>query len=201
MNPAHEEKYAAHPILRLFTRPAELENGTYIRMTKEDMEDMNTASGKKLTFDSLDVAMTLHERHNFHLAVATDGAKKGGNKDRGETQRLSETTYGVWQGPESAMILEDKRNEASILQTRIGVQLDQADKKRAVELGVLNGRLGDSATVAGAELFAIFAILRKAQAEQEMGRYGKEKARILVMSDCLSGLRIIEKMWRGRRNW
>eukprot|EP00965_Chrysotila_dentata_P062675 2076699-Pleurochrysis_carterae.AAC.1 len=67
-NPAHDEKYAAHPILRLFTRPAELENGTYIRMTKEDVEHVNTASGKKLTFDTLNVAMTLHERHSFHIA-------------------------------------------------------------------------------------------------------------------------------------
>eukprot|EP00965_Chrysotila_dentata_P156175 5159440-Pleurochrysis_carterae.AAC.2 len=144
--------------------------------------------------------MALHERHIFHLAVATDGAKKGGTKDRGETQRLSETTYGVWQGPESAVILENKRKEATVLQKRIGSTLDQMDKARAVEQGVLNGRLGDSATAAGAELFAIFAILRKVQAEQDMGRYGNEKARILIMSDCLSGLRILEKVWRGRRN-
>eukprot|EP00965_Chrysotila_dentata_P083280 2747570-Pleurochrysis_carterae.AAC.1 len=33
-----------------------------------------------------------------------------------------------------------------------------------------------------------------------MGYYGKEKARILIMSDCLSGLRTIEKVWRGRKN-
>eukprot|EP00965_Chrysotila_dentata_P005821 191540-Pleurochrysis_carterae.AAC.1 len=86
MDPAHEEKYATRPILRLFTRPTELENGTYMRMTKEDVEHMNTASGKKLTLDTLNVAMTLHERHNFHMAVATDGANKGGTKDRGEPQ-------------------------------------------------------------------------------------------------------------------
>eukprot|EP00965_Chrysotila_dentata_P043955 1461285-Pleurochrysis_carterae.AAC.1 len=33
-----------------------------------------------------------------------------------------------------------------------------------------------------------------------MGHYGNERARILIMSDCLSGLRIIEKVWRGRKN-
>eukprot|EP00965_Chrysotila_dentata_P058321 1933845-Pleurochrysis_carterae.AAC.1 len=86
MNPAHEEKNAAHPILRLFTRPAEMENGTYIRMTKEDVEHMNTASEKQLTLDPLNAAMTLHERHSFHIAVATDGTTRGGTKDRGETQ-------------------------------------------------------------------------------------------------------------------
>eukprot|EP00965_Chrysotila_dentata_P125623 4153248-Pleurochrysis_carterae.AAC.1 len=32
-----------------------------------------------------------------------------------------------------------------------------------------------------------------------MGHYGNEKARVLIMSDCLSGLRILEKVWRGRR--
>eukprot|EP00965_Chrysotila_dentata_P107362 3546792-Pleurochrysis_carterae.AAC.1 len=113
MNPAHHEQYAGHPILRLFTRPEEMENGTYIRIAKEDVAHMNSASGKKLTYDTLNVAMTLHERHNFHLAVATDGSKKGGNKDRGETQRLSETSYGVWQGPDTAAILESKRKDAT----------------------------------------------------------------------------------------
>eukprot|EP00965_Chrysotila_dentata_P096186 3178209-Pleurochrysis_carterae.AAC.1 len=113
MNSAHEEKYAGHPILRLFTRPEEMENGRYIRMATEDVAHMNSASGKKLTYDTLNVALTLHERHTFHLAVATDGSKKGGSKDRGETQRLSETTYGVWKGPDSAAILESKRKEAT----------------------------------------------------------------------------------------
>eukprot|EP00965_Chrysotila_dentata_P021137 699889-Pleurochrysis_carterae.AAC.1 len=177
-----------------------MKDGTYMCMTKEDITHMNSMSGKKLSYDTLNVAMTLHERHNFHMAVATDGAKKGGNKDRGETQRLSETTYGVWQGPESAAILRDKWNNASALQKRIGVRLDQTDVKRALEQGILNGRLGDSATAAGAKLFAIFAILRKAQFKQDMGLHDNEKARILIMSDCLSGLRILEKVWRGRRN-
>eukprot|EP00965_Chrysotila_dentata_P162738 5374290-Pleurochrysis_carterae.AAC.1 len=53
-------------------------------------------------------------------AVATDGAKKGGTKDRGETQRLSETTYGVWQRPDSAVMLKNKRKKATVLQKRIG---------------------------------------------------------------------------------
>eukprot|EP00965_Chrysotila_dentata_P185398 6121059-Pleurochrysis_carterae.AAC.1 len=94
MDSAHDERYAGHPILRLFTRPTEMEDGTFMRIAKEDVAHMNSASSKKLTYDTLNVAMTLHERHAFHLAVATDGAKKGGNTDRRETQRLSETTYG-----------------------------------------------------------------------------------------------------------
>eukprot|EP00965_Chrysotila_dentata_P177783 5872156-Pleurochrysis_carterae.AAC.1 len=114
--------------------------------------------------------------------------------------RLSETTYGVWQEPGSAEILRNKRREASALQKRLGVTLAQLDNARAVEQGVLKGRLGDSATAAEAELFAIFAILRKVQAQQDMGYSGNEKARVLIMSDCLSGLRIIERVWRGRRN-
>eukprot|EP00965_Chrysotila_dentata_P029423 977843-Pleurochrysis_carterae.AAC.1 len=97
-------------------------------------------------------------------------------------------------------MLRNKRKEASTLQKRIGVTLDQRDKARAVEQGVLKGRFGDSATAAGAELFAIFAILRKVQAKQDMRHHGNEKARILIMSDCLLGLRTMEKVWRGRRN-
>eukprot|EP00965_Chrysotila_dentata_P008072 263050-Pleurochrysis_carterae.AAC.1 len=193
MDIAHEEKYAGHPILRLFTRPEEMENGKYMHLSKEDVEHMNSASGKKLTRDTLNVAMSLHERHSFHLAVATDGAKKGGTKDRGETQRLADTTYGVWQGPDSVEILKIKKKEASTLQKRLGIRLDQMDKTRAIEQGVLFGRLGDSATAAEAELFAIFAIMRKRQAQQYMGKYGHEKARVLIMSDCLTGLRVIEK--------
>eukprot|EP00965_Chrysotila_dentata_P181787 6001098-Pleurochrysis_carterae.AAC.2 len=188
MNLAHEEEYSGHPILRLCTQPEKMVNA-----------HMKTASGRKVTYDTLNVALSLHEKHCFHLAVATGGSKKGGNKDRGETQRLSETTYGVWQEPKSAEILRSKQREASALQKRLGVTLDQMDKTRAVEQGVLKGRLGDSATAAEAELFAIFAILRKAQAKQEMRHYGSEKARILIISDCLSGLRTIEKVWRGRR--
>eukprot|EP00965_Chrysotila_dentata_P171733 5666861-Pleurochrysis_carterae.AAC.1 len=74
------------------------------------------------------------------------------------------------------------------------------DKTQAVRQGILSGRLGDSATAAEADFFAIFAILRKVQAQQNTGRYGDEKARVLIMSDCLAGLRVIEKVWKGKRN-
>eukprot|EP00965_Chrysotila_dentata_P183781 6068281-Pleurochrysis_carterae.AAC.3 len=60
-----------------------MENGTFMRLSKEDVTHMNSASGKKLAYDTLEVAMSLHERHTFHLAVATDGAKKRGTKCRG----------------------------------------------------------------------------------------------------------------------
>eukprot|EP00965_Chrysotila_dentata_P034571 1151224-Pleurochrysis_carterae.AAC.1 len=113
---------------------------------------------------------------------------------------MADTTYGVWQGPDSVEILKIKMREATTLQKRLGVGLNQTDKMRAIEQGVLSGRLGDSATVAEAELFAIFAIMRKIQAQQYMGKYGNEKARVLIMSDCLAGLRVIEKVWRGEKN-
>eukprot|EP00965_Chrysotila_dentata_P090203 2976978-Pleurochrysis_carterae.AAC.1 len=161
---------------------------------------MNERGGKRLTQQALQVALSLHERHAFHVAVATDGAKKGGTKDKTEINRLSATTYGAWQGPESADILRYKRQNATVLQERLGVALNQMDKTQAVERGVLSGRLGDSATAAEAELFAIFATLRRIQAQQEMGYYGQQRARVLIMSDCLSGLKIIEKVWRGRKN-
>eukprot|EP00965_Chrysotila_dentata_P118054 3902043-Pleurochrysis_carterae.AAC.1 len=44
MNPAHDQKYAGHPILRLFTRPTEMENGIHMRIEKEDVAHMNAAS-------------------------------------------------------------------------------------------------------------------------------------------------------------
>eukprot|EP00965_Chrysotila_dentata_P165875 5476521-Pleurochrysis_carterae.AAC.1 len=58
MNLAHDEKYAGHPILRLFTRPTEMENGMFIRIAKEDVAQMNSAStSKKLTYDTLNPRM------------------------------------------------------------------------------------------------------------------------------------------------
>eukprot|EP00965_Chrysotila_dentata_P228514 6196646-Pleurochrysis_carterae.AAC.1 len=56
MNLAHKEKYAEHPILRLFTQPEEMKNGIYMRMSKEDVAHVKAASGKKLTCDTLNVA-------------------------------------------------------------------------------------------------------------------------------------------------
>eukprot|EP00965_Chrysotila_dentata_P159772 5278667-Pleurochrysis_carterae.AAC.1 len=139
-----------------------MENGTYMNISKEDIRHMNEMGGKKLTRMALEVALSLHEGHDFHVAVATDGAIKGWTKDRTEINRLSDTTYGAWHGPESAEILQCKRQEATaLIQERLGVALNQTDKTQAVERGILSGRLGDSATAAEAELFAIFATLRK----------------------------------------
>eukprot|EP00965_Chrysotila_dentata_P175861 5805463-Pleurochrysis_carterae.AAC.1 len=120
MDLAHEEEYAGHPILRLFTRPVENEQGANKMITTEDIRQMNGVEGKKLTCETLEVALSLHEKYDFHIAVATDGAKKGGTKDRTEPQRISETTYGVWQGPDSMKILKEKQREATILQDRLG---------------------------------------------------------------------------------
>eukprot|EP00965_Chrysotila_dentata_P137257 4540039-Pleurochrysis_carterae.AAC.2 len=161
MDLAHEAEYAGHPILKLFTRPEEIEQDPHKSVTTEDIRNMNGAAGKKLTHETLSAALSLHEKHDFHVAVATDGAKKGGTNDRMETQRISETTYGVWQGSEAASILKEKQSNANSLQERLGIQLNHTDKIQAVEQGSLSGRLGDSATSAEAELFAIFAILRK----------------------------------------
>eukprot|EP00965_Chrysotila_dentata_P026315 872136-Pleurochrysis_carterae.AAC.5 len=68
--------------------------------------------------------MHLHKRHDFHLAVATDGAKKEETKDRMESQKILETTYGAWLGPELAEILREKREKATALQQRLGIKLN-----------------------------------------------------------------------------
>eukprot|EP00965_Chrysotila_dentata_P224497 6194204-Pleurochrysis_carterae.AAC.2 len=58
MDLAHEEEYAGHPILNLFTRPEEMENGLYRSMSREDVRSMNGVGGKKLTYETLQVAMS-----------------------------------------------------------------------------------------------------------------------------------------------
>eukprot|EP00965_Chrysotila_dentata_P245840 6206805-Pleurochrysis_carterae.AAC.1 len=94
MDLAHEAEYAGHLILRLFTRPKENEQGPHKIITTEDIRQMNGAEGKKLTYEAISAALLLHEKYDFQLAVASDGAKKGGTKYRMETQRISETTCG-----------------------------------------------------------------------------------------------------------
>eukprot|EP00965_Chrysotila_dentata_P141759 4685256-Pleurochrysis_carterae.AAC.3 len=47
MDLAHEEEYAGHPILRLFTRPEEIEKGPHRDITTEDIRQMNGAEGKE----------------------------------------------------------------------------------------------------------------------------------------------------------
>eukprot|EP00965_Chrysotila_dentata_P206736 6183709-Pleurochrysis_carterae.AAC.9 len=47
MDLAHEEEYAKQPILRLFTRPEEMENGTYMHISKEDIRHMNEMGGEE----------------------------------------------------------------------------------------------------------------------------------------------------------
>eukprot|EP00965_Chrysotila_dentata_P261219 6214180-Pleurochrysis_carterae.AAC.1 len=88
MDIAHEVEYAEHPILRLFTQPEEMVNGIYMSIAKEDVAHMKAAGGKKLTYETLNVALSLHERHSFHLAVATDGSKKGGEQRQGGNAKI-----------------------------------------------------------------------------------------------------------------
>eukprot|EP00965_Chrysotila_dentata_P249600 6208978-Pleurochrysis_carterae.AAC.5 len=76
MNLAHKAKYAGRPILRLFTRLEETEQDPHKIMTPEDIRQMNGAEGKKLTHETFSIALSLNEKYGFHVAVATDGAKK-----------------------------------------------------------------------------------------------------------------------------
>eukprot|EP00965_Chrysotila_dentata_P224719 6194351-Pleurochrysis_carterae.AAC.1 len=85
MNPAHDEKYAGHPILRLFTRPEEMENGKCIRIAKEDVAHMNSAGGKKLTYDTLNLPRMGQKRGDLRIGGKRNGCRKprmGCGKDR-----------------------------------------------------------------------------------------------------------------------
>eukprot|EP00965_Chrysotila_dentata_P047769 1584467-Pleurochrysis_carterae.AAC.3 len=98
--------------------------------------------------------MSLHESHACHLAVATDGAKRGGQRQNGNSENIGDHIWSV---------------------ARPGIDGDTQRKKEGSNgttrkiRGVLSGRLGESATAAEAALFAIFAILRKVQAQQLLG--------------------------------
>eukprot|EP00965_Chrysotila_dentata_P207022 6183876-Pleurochrysis_carterae.AAC.1 len=59
------------------------------------------------------------------------------------------------------MMLRGERRDATTLQERLGVRLNQADKQQAVEQGTLSGRLGNSATSAEAELLLYLHYLKR----------------------------------------
>eukprot|EP00965_Chrysotila_dentata_P140385 4641114-Pleurochrysis_carterae.AAC.1 len=90
--------------------------------------------------------------------------KRRGTKDRRKLRGCRRPHTECGKARSRRRILRRKRREATALQERLGVALVQTDKTRAVEQGVLSGRLGDLATAAEAELFAIFAIKKSASA-------------------------------------
>eukprot|EP00965_Chrysotila_dentata_P022595 748236-Pleurochrysis_carterae.AAC.1 len=53
-----------------------MEDGTYMQMTKEDITHMNTTSGKKLSYDTLNLPQTEQKRGGTRTGGRSNGYRK-----------------------------------------------------------------------------------------------------------------------------
>eukprot|EP00965_Chrysotila_dentata_P234910 6200436-Pleurochrysis_carterae.AAC.1 len=104
--------------------------------------------------------MALHEKFYFHLAVATDGAKKGGRRTGWNHRRYRRPHmgYGKARNRRKYSEIKGKRRQRY---TKVRNQTESDRQTASSRTGTPKRKTGGSATSAEAELFAIFAILRK----------------------------------------
>ena len=182
----------ADPVARLFGRCQSFEGGG----------EVHTMSGKGVTLDkkgrevlrgvgersrkesgeAMRVAMDLQAEIGFTHAFATDGSK----------HRDGRTAYGIWTGARLREQGAHKEEGLRMLQTEPGME------ERATGRGMEGGRLPATWEIVDAEMYAVFrALLRvylETRSEEGDGALGEK--RILIMSDCQSAIKEIEKGWR-----
>ena len=128
------------------------------------------------------VAMDLHAAVWFTHAFATDGSK----------HRDGRTAYGIWSG---ARLREQGGYEEEGLRM---LQVEPGMEERATGRGMEGGRLPATWEVIDAEMYAVFRALLRVYLETRSGE-GAEAVRakrILILSDCQSAIKEIERAWR-----
>ena len=153
---------------------------------------MRSRKGVKLYQQFIQLALALHDRHDFTDAAATDGSKQTADtQPPHSTIKHGQTTYGVWEGA----CFPDLTPGQQAWRTRLrkGRGPSPADVAAAAASGVYGRRIGDTASVLDAELYAIYSYLRRVALRAAPGQ-----RRVLIVSDSLSALRSIESGWRGR---
>ena len=143
-------------------------------------------------------AVPMHMDIHFTDVWTTDGSKMTIRTERGKEIRVACGAYAGIQ-PRRRHELEDldTRRLPPDLRDRLG-ESEENWHRRRISAGMTGMRLPAHYEVVDAELAAILMVLKGA-AE---GENAKEK-RCLVMSDCASALRMVEKAWRskGRREY
>ena len=185
------------PVLRLFARVPELEDGEVPVanlggvLPLRPREHQQIRDGADLNTQVLTLALKLHARHAFTDAVACDASKQLQSQQPFDCAgEVGPTSYGVWEGVQPAHATESDTWWHRRRRARLGVT--NADVVAAARHAVAGGRIGDGATVADGELYAIYtALVRAASRPQASQR------RVLVLSDCLSALVAMEQTWRG----
>ena len=129
------------------------------------------------------VAMDVHAAMHFTHAFATDGSKD----DQGRT------AWGAWGG---ADVMNWGAMEVAGEQM---LHMDAQQEADAAGAGMEGGRLPDSWDVIDAELYAVFRVLLRVylEAKRRGGDEEAQQCRVLVLSDCKSGMEEMERVWRA----
>jgi ribonuclease HI len=126
--------------------------------------------------------MDLHAAIWFTHAFATDGSK----------HRDGRTAFGIWSG---ARLREQGAHEEEGLRM---LQAEPGMEERATGRGMEGGRLPATWEVMDAEMYAVFRALLRVYLETRSaeGAEAVSAKRILILSDCQSAIKEIERAWR-----
>ena len=179
-----------HPLLNLFQRCESVENPE----TKEGLEVICPTSGVPIKFDRHEatlvkkqgeemswgarhVLLTIHSHAKITDAAATDASLKGEGEER-------MTSIGIWEGV-TPRKPEDQLKAETPEQTR-----------KRVGAGTWGMATPKDWEITQAELFAILMYLKRLK--DRHGSYTTHR-RVLIASDCLTGINMIEKALRKKR--
>ena len=182
----------ADPVARLFGRCQSFEGGGEVHtrsgkgvsLDKKGREVLRGIGerSRKESGEAMRVAMDLHAEIWFTHAFATDGSK----------HRDGRTAYGIWSG---ARMREQGAREEEGLRM---LQAEPGMEESATGQGMEGGRLPATWEIVDAEMYAVFrALLRvylETRSEEGAGAMGAK--RVLILSDCQSAIKEIERAWR-----
>ena len=190
-----EEWMTQDPLTRMFVRWDGFETGAdHAIVTTPDGQEVKVtvdkAEQKVLAKDRgqdsiqeankvAQAAVPLHMQMHFHEVWATDGSK---GTETVEGYRVTKVACGAYKGMQERTRGEwEQGNAEDWHRTRLSA-------------GMRGMRLPAHYEVVDAEMAAILMVLKEEAAYEDA-----DTRRILIMSDCASALRMIEKAWRARR--
>ena len=73
----------------------------HLHIDRQDRAALASTDGKKLNAKVMELALKLHQRHQFTDAAATDGSKQPDMyQPARSTRQRGKTSYGIWEGPD-----------------------------------------------------------------------------------------------------
>ena len=157
-------------------------DGTEVTLDAQEREVLNggqAAAAERANAKVSKVAVGLHMVHHFTDAWATDGSKGRVWSDGAWQVRVACGAYG------GVVAAERQFGEST-----------EDHERRRVGGGMRGMRLPACYEVVDAELHAILMVLQDTAAQE-----GASGRRVLVMSDSLTALRMVEDAWRGGVRW